>query len=204
MSPVAMLRNLGGKRWEPFVSRLESSLLASPVVSCVTTMLFADIVLGADCAITKIEEIGNPLSNLSSSTLALFGINASYYVIAHMADNFVYMQPSIGLILMFVGGELLVLNWVQLGTYVSLAVIASILLVAVALSVLRMVWLERVQASRRLMEALTFHTEEAVSQECAGHTAADLHGAAKAKDFAKRDGAGALELHTEEAACQER
>ena len=97
------------------------------LIPAVGSMILVDLILGADCAIAKIEEIDATYLNLSSSTLALFGLKAAYAIFANAADRLVYIQYGMGAVLVFIGLELLLMSWVDIGSFASIAACVGII-----------------------------------------------------------------------------
>mmetsp|Transcript_3163 Transcript_3163/g.7408 ORF Transcript_3163/g.7408 Transcript_3163/m.7408 type:complete len:460 (+) Transcript_3163:81-1460(+) len=100
----------------------------------VTCMILVDAFFGVDCTITKAELIPSHFLNFTSSAFALFTINAAYFIIDSMANSLAYVKTGICVVLVFVGLELLAMDFVELGAYASLGVMLSILGVSVVLS----------------------------------------------------------------------
>jgi len=107
------------------------------LVQALLCLILSDIFLGADCAIAKIEEIPGQFWNISSSVIALFGLRSSYFVLAPLLDGLTFMQLGVGCVLVFLGLELIVNSFVDLGTFTSLAVIVAIMAVTVVCSLKR-------------------------------------------------------------------
>jgi tellurite resistance protein TerC len=68
---------------------------------------------------------------------ALLGLRALYFVVRGALVRLRYLKPGLAAILLFVGLKMLLYRWVHLPTGTSLAVIAGILVVAIAVSWLR-------------------------------------------------------------------
>ena len=57
-----------------------------------------------------------------------------YFLLANARQRFHYLSHALGAILIFVGIKMAIANWVHVDTYVSLGVIAVILVAAIVLS----------------------------------------------------------------------
>lgn len=93
----------------------------------VASMLLVDLVLGADCAIAKIEALPTAYWNLTSSGLALFALKACYALLADLAEKLAYLQYGIGAVLVFIGAELLLMSWVDIGSFTSISVCVGLM-----------------------------------------------------------------------------
>jgi tellurite resistance protein TerC len=63
-------------------------------------------------------------------------VRALYFVIAGYLAGLAYLKPALAAILVFVGGKMLVADVYKVPSFVSLAVIATILATAIAASLL--------------------------------------------------------------------
>ena len=71
----------------------------------------------------------------SSNAFAILGLRALYFLLADLRDKFDYLQPGLAVILAFVGVKMIVAEWYHIPTFVSLAVIALVLAVAIVASI---------------------------------------------------------------------
>jgi len=70
----------------------------------------------------------------TSNAFAVLGLRALYFLLAGSADRFVYLKPGIALLLVFIGVKMLLYDVVHMPIWVSLVVIAVIVVAAVAAS----------------------------------------------------------------------
>jgi tellurite resistance protein TerC len=97
----------------------------------------ADIVFAVDSipaiiAITKDEFI-----IISSNVFAILGLRALYFALAGIVDLFVYLKYGVAIILFYVGIKMLISDWYQIPTVVSLTVILFFLGGSVILSLIK-------------------------------------------------------------------
>jgi tellurite resistance protein TerC len=71
----------------------------------------------------------------SSNAFAILGLRALYFLLADLRDKFDYLQPGLAVILAFVGTKMILSHWLHIPTFLSLAVIGTILAVAILASV---------------------------------------------------------------------
>jgi tellurite resistance protein TerC len=86
---------------------------------------------------------------------AILGLRSLYFVLAGVMDKFYYLKVGLSAVLVFVGAKMVLTEIYKIPVGVSLGVIAAILTVAVAASLVR---------ARRL-EAEPAHPEPAASLE---------------------------------------
>jgi tellurite resistance protein TerC len=72
----------------------------------------------------------------SSNVFAVLGLRAMYFVLADILPRFRFLDQGLAVILLYVGGEMLVSDWVKIPTALSLVIIAAILALTLAASLL--------------------------------------------------------------------
>ena len=70
----------------------------------------------------------------TSNAFAILGLRALYFLLADLKDRFEYLRHGLAVILAFVGVKMLIAEWVYIPVGVSLAVIATVLVVSVVIS----------------------------------------------------------------------
>lgn len=111
--------------------RLATPLLVALIVIEITDLIFAVDSIPAVFSITR-----DPFIAFSSNILALLGLRALYFVLADSVSKFKYLKPGLAGVLGFIGVKMLIADYVHISSWISLAVIAVILAVAAAFSVL--------------------------------------------------------------------
>ncbi|MDP8957127.1 MAG: TerC family protein [Actinomycetota bacterium] len=112
--------------------RVATPLFAVLVMVEATDVVFAVDSIPAIFAITR-----DAFVVFSSNALAILGLRSLYFVLAGAVTRFRYLRPSLGVLLLFVGGKMLLSDVVHISTQVSLAVIVAILGTGVVASWLR-------------------------------------------------------------------
>jgi len=103
--------------------------LLLPVIFCleVTDLLFA-----LDSVTAKSAQIPDYWISVSSSVLAMFGLRAMFFIIQDLVDCFDMLKYGLCFILVFIGLELMISDYVKLSPQVVLIVILSVFLVCAA------------------------------------------------------------------------
>ncbi len=96
-----------------------------------TDLAFALDSIPAVFAITR-----DPFIVYTSNVFAVLGLRAFYFLLAGVLPYFRYLDIGLSLVLMFIGAKMLGEHWVRIPTHISLAVVASVLAVAVLASVI--------------------------------------------------------------------
>ena len=70
----------------------------------------------------------------NSNLFAIMGLRAMYFLLADMDERFHLLKYGLALVLIFVGGKMLAAPWVHMPVQWSLAIVGSIILLSVILS----------------------------------------------------------------------
>jgi tellurite resistance protein TerC len=97
----------------------------------VTDLVFAVDSIPAIFAITK-----DPFIVLTSNIFAILGLRAMYFLLKDVADRFHLLKFGLAVVLMFVGGKMLIVEWIKIPVLVSLGTVAAIILISVIASLL--------------------------------------------------------------------
>ena len=119
---------------QKFFARHEGIWKATPMFLVLLVVETTDVAFALDSipaifAITK-----DPFLIYSSNVFAILGLRALYFLLAAILPYFRFLGPGLSLVLMFIGAKMLVEKWVHISTVLSLSVVASLLLGAVAAS----------------------------------------------------------------------
>jgi tellurite resistance protein TerC len=106
------------------------------IVVEVTDLVFAFDSIPAIFGVTT-----DPFIVYTSNACAVLGLRSLYFLLAHAVKNLVYLQPGLGVVLVFIGAKMLLRNVVPISTGQSLLVVGGIFAVTIVASL--------VQASRK-------------------------------------------------------
>ncbi|KAA0234272.1 MAG: putative membrane-bound redox modulator Alx [Acidimicrobiales bacterium] len=112
--------------------RLATPMLAVLVVVETTDVVFAIDSIPAIFAITR-----DTFLVFTSNAFAILGLRALYFLLAGAMGRFIYLKPALAVVLVFVGAKMLLSEVWHIPTWLSLAVIGTVLTVAIAASLLR-------------------------------------------------------------------
>lgn len=120
-----------------FFTRRRGVLVASPLFLSLVMVESSDVLFAIDSIPAIFAVTLDPFIVFSSNIFAIMGLRALYFLLAGMMGMFTYLKMAISLILAFVGGKMIATaSGVHIPIQVSLAVIFSILAVAVIASLL--------------------------------------------------------------------
>ncbi len=110
--------------------------LATPLFLALIVIELTDLVFAVDSIPAVFSVTNDAFVAFSSNILALLGLRALYFVLADSVAKFRYLKPGLAGILGFIGIKMLIADYVHISSWLSLAAIALILLVASTCSVL--------------------------------------------------------------------
>jgi tellurite resistance protein TerC len=73
----------------------------------------------------------------TSNIFAILGLRSLYFVLSGYLNGLAYLKPALAAILVFVGTKMLIIDFFKVPPLVSLAVIATILTVAIVGSLMK-------------------------------------------------------------------
>ena len=111
--------------------------VATPLFLALVLIELSDVVFAIDSIPAVFAVTRDPFIVFTSNIFAILGLRSLYFLLADLLDRFVYLKPGLAAVLMFVGVKMLVAEAVHVPPAVSLAVIVTILGVAVAASWIR-------------------------------------------------------------------
>jgi len=122
------METVGGR-----VRRVATPLFVVLVLVETTDLIFAVDSIPAIFAVTR-----DPFLVFTSNVFAILCLRSLYFLLAGIIDRFHYLKLGLSVVLVFIGGKMLatMFHW-HMETWVSLLVVAGVLLSSVALSLLR-------------------------------------------------------------------
>jgi len=112
--------------------RYATALLPVLLVIEVTDLIFAIDSIPAIFGVTR-----DPFIVYTSNIFAILGLRALYFLLASAMDRFRYLKVGLGLVLVFVGGKMVLAEWMPISIEISLAVVVVLLGGSVLASVIR-------------------------------------------------------------------
>jgi tellurite resistance protein TerC len=124
---------LDGQR---FFTRLNGRRAATPLLAALFVVEITDVIFAVDSVPAILAVSNEPYLVFSSNAFAILGMRAMYFLLANAKERFHFLSHALGGILVFVGAKMAVANWFHLNTFLSLAVILTMLSVAIGVSLL--------------------------------------------------------------------
>lgn len=117
-----------------FFTRLDGRLLATPLLVVLLMIETTDVVFAIDSIPAIFAVTRDPFIVYTSNAFAILGLRALYFALAGIVVYFTYLRQGLVAVLAFVGVKMILSEVYKIPTPVSLAVIASILAIAIGLS----------------------------------------------------------------------
>jgi tellurite resistance protein TerC len=113
----------------------QPGLYATPLVVVLLVVETTDILFAVDSIPAVLAITLNAFIVYTSNVFAVLGLRSMYFAVAGMMDLFEYLQYGLSLVLIFIGGKMLASHYVVVPTHVALGVVAAVLALSVAASV---------------------------------------------------------------------
>jgi tellurite resistance protein TerC len=115
-------------------TRENGKRLATPLFSVLLLVEATDVVFAVDSVPAVLAVSHEQFIVFSSNAFAILGLRALYFLLADMHSRFAYLQEGLAIILAFVGVKMLISGWYHIPTWLSLTVIAIVLIAAIGFS----------------------------------------------------------------------
>lgn len=106
----------------------------TPLLLVLILIEMSDVVFAVDSIPAIFAITTDPFIVFTSNIFAIMGLRALYFLLADMAERFHFLKYGLALILIFVGGKMLIVDWWHVPTLLSLLVIGVIVAGSIAVS----------------------------------------------------------------------
>jgi len=121
---------------QTFFVKREGKWNATPMLMALVAVEAMDIIFAVDSVPAVLAITRNTFIVYSSNAFAILGLRALYFALAGILPRFRFLHQGLATILFFIGGKMIASEWFPISSVLSLAVIAAILGVTVAASLL--------------------------------------------------------------------
>ena len=108
--------------------------LATPLFSVLLLVEATDVVFAVDSVPAVLAVSREQFIVFASNAFAILGLRALYFLLADMHGRFAFLQEGLAIILAFVGVKMLIHSWYHIPTWLSLTVIAIVLIASIGFS----------------------------------------------------------------------
>ena len=127
---------------QKFVTFIDGRRVLTPLTVVLVMVETTDLVFALDSIPAIFGVTQNPFIVFTSNVFAILGLRSLYFVLAGAIDYFRYLKVGLSVVLIFIGVKMLIVNWYKISTNLSLVVVAGILVISMAGSLL-VRWLEK-------------------------------------------------------------
>ncbi|MDP9337663.1 MAG: TerC family protein [Acidobacteriota bacterium] len=121
---------------EKFFVRADKKLFATPLFLVLLVVEITDITLAVDSIPAIFGITHDPFIVYTSNVFAILGLRALYFMLAGALGRLRYLTVGLSFVLIFIGGKMFLDHWWEMPVHISLAVVAGILGVALAVSLM--------------------------------------------------------------------
>lgn len=119
---------------EAFAVRSDQGLRFTPLFLALVAVETTDLMFAVDSIPAVLAISSDPFVVYTSNIFAILGLRALYFVLVGALRSLRYLRPALALILVLVGVKMMVADFYHVETWVSLAVVGTLLVAATALS----------------------------------------------------------------------
>ena len=118
----------------PDQTKVSGKRLATPLFAVLLLVEATDVLFAVDSVPAVLAVSHEQFIVFASNAFAILGLRALYFLLADMHARFSYLQEGLAIILAFVGVKMLIHTWYHIPTWLSLTVIAIVLLASIGFS----------------------------------------------------------------------
>ena len=126
-----------GYREDRFVVREGGKWVATPLLLVLLVVESTDLVFAVDSIPAIFAVTSDTFIIYTSNVFAILGLRSLYFLLAGVVEKFYYLKLGLSVVLAFVGVKMLLTDVAKIPIALSLAVIATVIAVAIVASLLR-------------------------------------------------------------------
>ena len=120
-----------------FLIRRDKIIYATPLLVALVAVEMTDLFFALDSIPAVLAITNDSFIVITSNIFAILGLRSLYYLLAGMIEKFRYLKPALVSLLLFIGVKMIISETYEIPLMYSLAVIFSILTIAIAFSVIK-------------------------------------------------------------------
>lgn len=117
-----------------FTVREQGKLFFTPLLVVLILVEFSDVIFAVDSIPAIFAVTKDPFIVLSANLMAILGLRAMFFLLSGAAEKMRYLPYGLGIILLFIGFKMLMLDVFHMPIWISLSFIALVLTVTAVLS----------------------------------------------------------------------
>ena len=119
---------------QKFFTRINGKRAATPLLAALFVIEITDVIFAVDSVPAILAVSNESYLVFASNAFAILGLRAMYFLLANAKEKFHYLSHALGGILIFVGIKMAISHWYHMNTYLSLAIIVTMLVAAIVFS----------------------------------------------------------------------
>ncbi|KLT72839.1 membrane protein [Neisseria arctica] len=108
---------------EKFFTVENGKRIATPLFLVLIMVEISDVVFAVDSIPAIFAVTKDPFIVLTSNIFAILGLRAMYFLLADIADRFIFLKYGLAFVLSFIGIKMLIIKWVHVPVGISLSVV---------------------------------------------------------------------------------
>lgn len=125
--------NLDG---EKFFTVENGKRIATPLLLVLIMVELSDVIFAVDSIPAVFAVTTDPFIVLTSNIFAILGLRAMYFLLADVADRFIFLKYGLAFVLSFIGVKMLIMHWIHIPIAISLSVVFGALGASILTSVI--------------------------------------------------------------------
>jgi tellurite resistance protein TerC len=121
---------------ENFFIRNNGKICGTPLLLVLIVVEITDVTLAIDSIPAIFGITQDPFIVYTSNVFAILGLRAMYFLLANVLSRVRFLTVGLSFVLTFIGAKMIAHKWVDIPEYISLSVVAGILLLALGASLL--------------------------------------------------------------------
>jgi tellurite resistance protein TerC len=131
---MRLVPSTDGYRGERFLVKEGGRWLATPLLAVLVAIEATDLVFAVDSIPAIFAITTDPFIVYTSNIFAILGLRAMYFLLAGVIDRFAYLRYGLASVLVFVGVKMTIAGVYKIPTFLSLLVVALLLVGSVLIS----------------------------------------------------------------------
>jgi tellurite resistance protein TerC len=119
-----------------FFVRRGADTFATPLALVLILLETTDVVFAVDSVPAVLAVTREPFIVYTSNVFAILGLRSLFFVLSGMIEKFRFLHYGLAAILVFIGLKMMAVHWVKMPTEIALGVVAGILALSIAASLI--------------------------------------------------------------------
>lgn len=108
---------------EKFFTFENGKRIATPLFLVLIMIELSDVIFAVDSIPAIFAVTTDPFIVLTSNIFAILGLRAMYFLLADIADRFIFLKYGLAFVLSFIGVKMLIMHWIHIPVAISLSVV---------------------------------------------------------------------------------